>query len=122
MWQYLRDNPGSQLSQAIEDATATAVGEDEERLVQMAKKDFRALRLRLINRNPGAWRDRASLFEDPNKDEGPPVAPPTPDNVGHEKVTLPAPFAKLVTEVLRESITRSQRGTEGKKADAGGGA
>lgn len=111
MFKYLREFPQSELSQSIEVAIATAVGEDEEQLRKMAKKDFRALRLRLINRNPSAWRDRASLFEDPARDDPPPPPPPPPGapNTGHEKVQLPAEFARAVAGVLKESIQRSQR-------------
>lgn len=64
VFKYLKANPTSLLSESIDEAIAIANLEDEGTLLKMSKKDFRALRLRLLNRNPDAWRDRVTVSGD----------------------------------------------------------
>jgi hypothetical protein len=78
---YMKRFPESELTMSIMEAQELSNVEDEQTLKRMSRRNYQALRLRLINRTrPGTWRDKMEITGTP-EGLGRKIPSLTPDDV-----------------------------------------
>lgn len=92
VYQFMRENPQHEFTVAIKQAQDTSNIEDEKTLRVMSKQQFAALRMRLLNRNGSAWKDRVEL---------------TGENGGPVEISAEMPSVHDILKALKGARTKA---------------